>query len=173
MKNIVLIGMMGTFKTSAGKIVAKELKRDFIDTDKVLANRFGMSINQYFKKFGEQSFRGQEHLLCQELTQNSNLIISTGGGIVKNPKNIELLRQNGIIICLMASAEQIYSRIKNFKTRPLLNCPNPLERIRQILAEREYLYISLADTVINNNHMSASQTALKIIEYIQENSYKL
>ncbi|NLC17449.1 MAG: shikimate kinase [Clostridiales bacterium] len=170
MRNIVLIGMMGTFKTSAGKIVAKKLKKDFIDTDKVLSKRFGMSINHYFNKFGEQSFREQEYLLCQELAQKGNLVISTGGGIVKNPENIHLLKQNGIIICLMASAEQIYSRVKNSKTRPLLNCPDPLGRIKQILTEREHLYISLADTVIHNDYMTASQTAQKIIEYIQENS---
>lgn len=168
MKNIVLIGMMGTFKTTAGKIVAKQLQKEFVDTDKVLANNFKMSINRYFEKFGEQSFREQEHLLCQELAPKTDLVISTGGGIVKNPKNIELLKQNGIIICLKASPEQIYSRIKNAKNRPLLNCPNPLERIRELLAEREQLYTNFADTVIVNNYMSASQTAQKIIEYIQK-----
>ena len=168
MKNIVLIGMMGTFKTSSGKLVAKELNKKFIDTDKALADKFKMSINKYFEKFGEESFREQEHLLCKQLAGENDLVISTGGGIVKNPKNIELLRQNGVIICLMSSPEQIYSRIKNSKNRPLLNCSNPLERIREILAEREHLYKTLADTVIINNYMSAKDTAKKIIEYAQK-----
>ena len=168
MKNIVLIGMMGTFKTSSGKLVAKALNKKFVDTDKVLADKFKMSINKYFEKFGEESFREQEHLLCKQLAGENDLVISTGGGIVKNPKNIELLRQNGVIICLMSSPEQIYSRIKNSKNRPLLNCSNPLERIREILAEREHLYKTLADTVIINNYMSAQDTAKKIIEYAQK-----
>ncbi|HEY8443423.1 MAG TPA: shikimate kinase, partial [Clostridia bacterium] len=99
MKNIVLIGMMGTFKTSSGKLVAKELNKKFIDTDKALADKFKMSINKYFEKFGEESFREQEHLLCKQLAGENDLVISTGGGIVKNPENIQLLRQNGIIIC--------------------------------------------------------------------------
>ncbi|HEY8419832.1 MAG TPA: shikimate kinase, partial [Clostridia bacterium] len=116
----------------------------------------------------EESFREQEHLLCKQLAGENDLVISTGGGIVKNPENIQLLRQNGIIICLMSSPEQIYHRIKNSKNRPLLNCPNPLERIRQILAEREHLYKTLADTVIVNNYMSAQDTAKKIIEYAQK-----
>ncbi|HEY8423806.1 MAG TPA: shikimate kinase [Clostridia bacterium] len=168
MKNIVLIGMMGTFKTSAGKIVAKELNREFLDTDKVLSEKFKMSINRYFEIYGEQSFREQENLLCKELASKTDLVISTGGGIIKNPENIELLRQNGVIICLMASPEQIYSRIKNAKNRPLLNCPDPLARIKEILAEREHIYKSSADAVIVNNYMSAKDTAKKIIEYAQK-----
>lgn len=168
MKNIVLIGMMGTFKTTAGKLVAKKLGVKFLDTDKILASRFKMGIDKYFKKFGEQSFREQENKLCQELMDEQDAVISTGGGIIKNPQNIEALKKNGIIICLMASPNQIYNRIKNSRTRPLLKTPDPLSRIKEILAEREQIYRDCADTVINNDYMSGNQTADLILKYIKE-----
>jgi len=166
MKNIVLIGMMGTFKTTAGKILAKKLEQKFLDTDKILTSRFKMSIDKYFKKYGEQAFREQEHKLCLELSTQTNTVISTGGGIIKNINNIQALKKNGIIICLMASPEQIYARIKNSRTRPLLKSSDPLKRIKEILAEREQAYRQSADTVINNDYMSGDQTAEKILEYI-------
>lgn len=168
MKNIVLIGMMGTYKTTAGKIVAKKLGAKFLDTDKILAARFKMSIDKYFNKFGEQSFREEESKLCLELMYEQDAVISTGGGIIKNPENIKALKKNGIIICLMASPNQIYNRIKNFRTRPLLKTADPLIRIKEILAQREQIYIESADTVINNDYMSGNQTAELILKYIKE-----
>lgn len=167
MKNIVLIGMMGTYKTTAGKIVAKELKKKFLDTDKILASRFNMSINRYFEKYGEQSFREQEHMLCLELGDETDTVISTGGGVVKNYDNILAFKKNGIIICLSASPYQIYSRIKNSKTRPLLKSPNPLKKIEEILAERDPLYKKAADVIIHNDYMSGRQTAYAILDYIK------
>jgi shikimate kinase len=169
MKNIVLIGMMGTFKTTSGKIVAKILKKKFIDTDKILSSRFRMSIEKYFKVFGEQAFREQEQKLCLELSQASDSVISTGGGIIKNSQNIENLKKNGVIICLMASPDEIYSRIKNSHTRPLLKSSDPLNKIKKILAEREQLYIQSAQTVIYNDNISAQHTAQEIIQFINQN----
>lgn len=168
MKNIVLIGMMGTFKTTAGKIVAKRLGQKFLDTDKILTSRFKMSIDKYFEKYGEQSFREQEHKLCLDLSNEQNAVISTGGGIVKNINNIQALKKNGIIICLMASPEQIYARIKKSHTRPLLKSSDPLKRITEILTEREQAYKEWADTVINNDYMSGNQTADMILDYMKK-----
>lgn len=168
MKNIVLIGMMGTYKTSAGKIIAKKTGLSFIDTDAMLVERFKISISDFFKLYGEQEFREQESELIEELSDTDNTVIATGGGVIKRISNIEFLQKNGIIINITASAKYIYERVKTSQTRPLLKSFDPLKKIEDLLAERERIYRQYAEAVIDSDGLTSIQTADKIIDFLNE-----
>ena len=102
MKNIVLIGMSGVGKTTIGKALSKEMKRGFIDTDEIIANEAKLEIQDIFSTYGEDYFRKLESNLIDKISKDNNLIISTGGGIILNGKNIRKLKENGVIILLDA-----------------------------------------------------------------------
>ncbi len=97
MKNIVLIGMSGSGKSTVGEYIAKELNSDFLDTDDIIVSNTGKSIEYIFSNYGEEYFRELERLTINSLEHREDMVIATGGGIVLNPKNIERLRHNGIV----------------------------------------------------------------------------
>ena len=118
--NIVFIGFSGVGKTSVGQGLASLLKMDFYDSDLEIQKSAGLSISDFFEKYGEIRFRKAEHDTVKRLAQYENSVISTGGGIVLNKSNLDLLMRKGIVICLRARPEVIYSRIEIFNDRPLL-----------------------------------------------------
>lgn len=138
--NIVLLGFMGTGKTSVAKRLADDLRRQFIEMDTVIEEREGMSINEIFSKRGEPYFRKVESAIVKELGSKNGLVISAGGGVVLDPENIVELRKNGILICLNATPEEIYKRIGNERHRPLLNVEDPLKKIKELLDYRRVYY---------------------------------
>ena len=151
-KNIVLIGFMGTGKSSVGQRLAEKLKMAFIDMDREIEKITGLPINQIFRKHGEIRFRSEEKLLAQKLGHESNLVIATGGGVVLSQENIEALRENGILICLEASPEEILKRVKRKKaSRPLIKKEYGEEEIKAMLEEREAFY-ACTDFRINTNN---------------------
>jgi len=151
-KNIVLIGFMGTGKSSVGQRLAEKLKMAFIDMDREIEKITGLPINQIFRKHGEIRFRSEEKLLAQKLGHESNLVIATGGGVVLSQENIEALRENGILICLEASPEEILKRVKRKKaSRPLLKKEFGEKEIKAMLEEREAFY-ACTDFRINTNN---------------------
>ena len=109
--NYIFIGFMGCGKTTFGKKISKRLGYKFIDTDKYIEHREKTTISNIFEKFGEAYFRGIEAEICREFASARDMVIATGGGIIKNEKNIENLKKNGVIIYLKASPEHIYSNI--------------------------------------------------------------
>ncbi|MDD2511368.1 MAG: shikimate kinase [Syntrophomonas sp.] len=140
-KNIVLIGFMGTGKSSVGQRLAEKLKMKFVDMDREIEKITGLPISQLFRKHGEIRFRSEEKLLAQKLSCESNLVIATGGGVVLSQENIEALRENGILICLEASAEEILKRINRKKgSRPLLKKEIGEKDIKLMLEARETFY---------------------------------
>ncbi|MDD3270089.1 MAG: shikimate kinase [Syntrophomonadaceae bacterium] len=140
-KNIVLIGFMGTGKSSVGLKLAEKLKMKFVDMDREIEKVTGMSVSQLFRKYGEIRFRSEERLMAQKLGQQSNLVIATGGGVVLEDENIQLLRENGIMICLEASPADILARVSRKKgSRPLLKRDIKIEDIENMLQAREHLY---------------------------------
>ncbi len=141
-KNIILTGFMGTGKTTVGKLLARKLKRDFIDTDKLIEDRQGITIPEIFTDLGESAFRQMEADIARELGEREGLVISTGGRLMLDPANVAALSGRGRVFCLVATPEEILSRLKNDKDnrRPLLDVPNPGEHIVKLLQERKTGY---------------------------------
>ena len=131
---------MGCGKSSVGKEVARILDLKFIDTDLEIEKRTGKKISEIFAENGELFFRDLETKLCKELLNKDNMLISTGGGIVLRKENSDILRKNGLIFLLRASAETTFERIRHKKDRPLLQVENPMEKINELLEKREEFY---------------------------------
>ncbi len=137
--NIVLTGFMGTGKTTAGRLLAAQLGMEFVDTDELLEARHG-PIAEIFETRGEAAFRKLEHDLAQELSERRGVVISTGGRMMLDPKNVAALSRTGRVFCLVATPEEIYDRVSNDTarpTRPLLSVPDPRRQIVELLTERE------------------------------------
>ena len=161
-RNIALCGFMGTGKSSVGRLVAEQLRFDFLDTDTVLEARAGKTIAKIFEEQGEAAFREQEQRLVKELEARDRTVISTGGGLVVHPENLASLRRHAYLVCLWASPETIYARVKNQSHRPLLNGPEPLEKIRLLLAERKPFY-KQANALLNTELRSAREVAQQVL----------
>jgi 3-dehydroquinate synthase len=140
-QNIVLTGFMGTGKTTVGKLLAAQLGYDFVDTDDLIVSRIGQSISGFFKEQGEAAFRRMEASVAQELAEREGLVISTGGRMMLDPNNAALLGRRGRVFCLVATPEEIMERVASSKNvRPLLQVPNPLEHIVELMQQREKSY---------------------------------
>lgn len=160
--NIALIGFMGTGKSTVGRLVAEQLKFDFLDTDALIEQRSGKKITEIFAQHGEPAFRELEAQLVQELSQRHRTIISTGGGLPTNPSNLDSLKQHSLVVCLWATPEHIYERVRDQAHRPLLHDPEPLTKIRQLLSAREKFY-KQADVLLNSDLRSAREVAQQVI----------
>lgn len=163
MKNIVLIGFMGTGKTSVGKVIAKKLGFKFVDVDEVIERTTGMEISEIFSKFGEPRFRDIETEMIKLITQKTGQVIATGGGVVLKDENMERLKENGVIFCLQAPENVIFERVKHTKNRPLLQVENPEEKIKELLQKRMPLY-KKADFCIGTEGLTPEEVAEKIIK---------
>jgi shikimate kinase len=148
--NIVLIGPMGSGKTSVGRRLACVLKRDFFDSDFEIVTRTGVSIEHIFDVESEEGFRKRETAVLKDLCDISNIVIATGGGIVIKPENRELLKRNSFVVYLASSIEQLIMRTAKSKSRPLLEKSTDREKtIRDLIKQREPLYQEVADVVID------------------------
>ncbi|MFW2366195.1 MAG: shikimate kinase, partial [Desulforhopalus sp.] len=141
-KNIIFTGFMGTGKTTVGKMLAQKLDREFIDTDQLIEERQGLTIPEIFDQLGEPAFRKMEAAIARELGQREGLVISTGGRLMLDPANVDALSVNGRVFCLVATPQEILSRIESDTDhhRPLLDVPNPGEQIVELLQERRKGY---------------------------------
>ncbi|RVU84497.1 shikimate kinase [Leucothrix sargassi] len=151
-KNIFLVGLMGAGKSTVGRQLAKRLKVDFYDSDKVIVDRTGVPISTIFEIEGEDGFRERESQVIEELSGYDGCVIATGGGSLIRPENRDIIKEHGCVIYLRASAERLYARIKHDQARPLMQTDNPLQTLRDLLAEREPTYLSSADIVIRTGN---------------------
>lgn len=140
--NIILTGFMATGKTTIGKMLAKQLHLKFVDTDETIISRQGLSIPEIFEHLGEENFRKMETTIAGELAQQEGLVVSTGGRMMLDQVNVELLTQSGRVFCLTATAEEILSRLgkDTLNSRPLLAVPDPKKKIIELLEERKRGY---------------------------------
>jgi shikimate kinase len=149
--SLFLIGMMGAGKTTVGKLLARKLGFGFVDADRELEARSGVSISTVFELEGEDGFRRREELLIDELTLRSRIVLATGGGAVLREANRRHLHERGVVIYLRATADEIERRTLRDKSRPLLQTGDRRERIEQLLAERTPLYEQTAHVVVQSS----------------------
>jgi shikimate kinase len=161
-QNIALIGFMGTGKSSVGQMVAAQLHFTFLDTDHVIEARAGKMISEIFAQQGEPAFRELERNIVGELVSRKKTVISTGGGLPANPENLASLKTHSLVVCLWASPEKIWERVRSQTHRPLLREPDPLAKIRSLLADREPFYRE-ADVLLNTEMRSLKDVAQQVI----------
>jgi shikimate kinase len=159
--NIALIGFMGAGKSTVGHFLAEILGFELIDTDKVIESQTGRRISDIFSLEGEEAFRRLESSVVKELESAQGKVIATGGGLVMNPDNFASLRTHSLVACLWASPEVIYERVHHQSHRPLLQTPDPLESIRNLLTQRTPTY-QLADLLVGVDFRSPAETARHI-----------
>jgi shikimate kinase len=163
--NIYLVGFMGTGKTSVGCALAKSKKWNFVDLDELISLKQQRSISDIFAKDGEPYFRKVEKKILQEVSTQKHFVVSCGGGIVLDKENIKLMKQTGKIICLSASAKEIFKRVSGNSKRPLLAGNDPLKRIELLLKMRAPYYLQ-ADNFIDTTGLSIKQVTHKISRLI-------
>lgn len=165
-QNIVLIGFMGSGKTTVGRELHQRLGYPFTDTDRAIEERMGKKITEIFKEEGESAFRDFETLQLVELSKSTETrhIISTGGGIVVRPENRALLRKLGYVVWLHAPEDVIFERTSRNQDRPLLNHLDARDRIRHLLAEREPWYRETAHLKIDTAGLDSNEIATGILE---------
>lgn len=161
-RNLALIGFMGSGKSSVGRWVARRLRFAFLDTDEWITARAGKSIPQLFAEDGEARFRQYENDAVAALLACRRTVIATGGGLVAHADHLASLRTHALIVCLWASPEQLWERTRHQAHRPLLQTPEPLARIRELLAQREPYYRQ-ADVLIHTERRSVEEIARLVI----------
>ncbi len=166
--NIFLVGLMGAGKSTIGRQLARELGKQFRDSDSEIEKRTGVSIDVIFDIEGEQGFRRRETRMLQELVEERGIVLATGGGAVLASENRQLLRDNGWIIYLKASAEHLAGRVKLDRRRPLLQTGDKLAKIRELMTQREPVYQQLADMVVETNNRSIPRVVREISKMIKE-----
>jgi shikimate kinase len=163
MKNIVLIGFMGSGKTVISEALAKKSKRKLLDTDALIEATAGMRIKRVFAMYGEAYFRKLEAAAASAAAVETDAIIATGGGIVMRPANIKALKKNGAVIYLKNSFEVSAKRLKGREDRPLFDYKN-LEKTKELFKKRLPLYRAAADMTIETDKKSAGKVVDEIIK---------
>jgi len=163
LNNIVLVGFMGTGKSTVGALLAKQLGWEVVDVDAEIVKSEGRAISDIFQTEGEAAFRAIETAMLEKLLiDQRKLLIATGGGAVLAERNCELMLQHGLVVALLASAEQIVERVKHDTGRPLLQ-GDVEERVKLLMEQRKHAY-DFAPVAIDTTAMSAAEVAAAIVE---------
>jgi shikimate kinase len=163
--NIVLIGMRGTGKTTIARALARKLGMKQLDLDQIMSEKLSLSTPEIVAKHGWGYFRDQEAIIAKDIAGMKGVLISTGGGIVLRPDNIDALGRNGVIVLLSASLYTMVRRLEGSRNRPALTDKKTLRsEIQQVRRERQHLYQAAADVVINTDGLTPSRAADRIID---------
>ncbi|MDR1324206.1 MAG: shikimate kinase [Candidatus Margulisbacteria bacterium] len=160
--NIILIGFMGSGKTSTGRILAKQLGYKFFDTDQIIEQKNGLTCAKIFAQRGEEFFRKQETAVLKELYGLTNSIIATGGGIVLSAENRDFLKNLGAIVYLKTEPAETLKRVTDDPARPLLPKENKLAEIQKMLDIRQPLYLAAAQCIIATQTGQPEKAATEI-----------
>ncbi len=161
--NIFITGFMGTGKSTIARALSKKTKKKWIDMDYMIEEREGEPIVDIFNMQGETYFRKLEREVLSEIIRQENLIIATGGGALLDEKNYQLVKKNNIIILLKATPEVIFHRLQKEDNRPLLSGQNKLDRIANLMSQREDKY-SRFKHHIDTSNLTVEQVVEKIIK---------
>ena len=167
MKNIVLIGFMGTGKTTAGRLLANSLERPYINTDQLLEQESGMTISEIFRVHGEKYFRQKERDVIALVSDYEQVVIDTGGGAVTDPANMIRLKNSGILIALTARLDVILKRTEGCTSRPLLARPDKEKAVALLLQQRAKLY-KQADFTVDTSDLSPQLVAEEMLVLLRE-----
>lgn len=162
-QNIFLIGPMGVGKSSVGRLLAKQLQKNFFDSDQVVESLTGANIAWIFDIEGEAGFRKREAKVIDDLTNKQNIILSTGGGTVVTKENRQFLSQRGTVIFLHANLDNQYKRTRRDENRPLLQTENVREKIDQLWDDRLPLYEEIADYTFDTSDKSVTIVCQEIV----------
>jgi len=165
-RNIALTGFMGVGKSSVGRALADLLHYEFIDTDETIESNAGKSINRIFAEDGEPTFRTLESQIVQQLALRDKVVISTGGGLAVNADNLASLKTHALVVCLWASPDAIWERVRHQSHRPILQTVDPPARIRELLAQREPFY-KQADVLVNTDLRSPREVVQQVLHQFQ------
>lgn len=166
---IFLIGPMGAGKSTIGKQLAASLGLDFVDSDSVIRERTGVDIATIFEYEGEAGFRKREAKVIDELTQQDNLVLATGGGAVTTAEVANNLASRGFVIYLHCSPDQQFERTIHDKSRPLIQTDDPKATLQSLMENREPVYREVADLVVSTEKRSAASVTKEVNQYFDEN----
>jgi shikimate kinase len=166
-KQLALVGLPGSGKSTVGKQLSRRLQLPFLDSDHVIEQRLGCSIREYFEHAGEERFRDIESSVLDEITQAGAAVISTGGGSVLRPVNRQRLRERGQVVYLRSSPEELFRRLRHDRKRPLLQVDDPLQRLRDLFEQRDPLYRETAHFVIETGRPSVATLVNMIVMQLE------
>ena len=164
---IALVGLPGSGKSTIGRQLARRLALPFVDSDQVIEQRLGCSIREFFEREGEDRFRDIESTVVDEITAGAACVLSTGGGAVLRDVNRERLRERCRVVYLRSLPEEVFRRLRHDRNRPLLQVADPLQRLRDLHAERDPLYREVAHYVIETGRPSVPTLVNMIVMQLE------
>jgi shikimate kinase len=164
---VSLVGLPGSGKSTVGKHLARHLRFGLFDTDHVIEQRIGCSVKQYFEQSGETAFRNLEQQVLAELALRTGVVLSTGGGAVLRDANRMVLKQYSVVVYLHSKPEEIYRRLRFDQTRPLLQVADPMQKLRELYAQRDALYKDVAHIAVETGRPSVSTLVHQILSELK------
>ena len=166
--NVFLVGPMGVGKTTIGRALAEQMKLEFFDSDKEIEASTGADIPWIFDVEGEQGFRERELRMIGTLSKRKQIVLATGGGAILAKKTRKRLKKRGLVVYLRASIKRQVERTSRDKNRPLLRTENPEETIKELMAQREPLYLEVADIIVDTNQRNPRSVSAEIMRQIRK-----
>lgn len=166
--NVILIGMMGSGKTTVGRLLAKQLGKTFIDSDEEIQRRTGVTIPHIFDVEGEVGFRQRESAALEDLAERSDLVLATGGGAIISPHNRSILKASGVVVYLKSNVHDLWQRTRHDTNRPLLQTADPRGKLQELFEQRDPLYAEIADIVMHTGKQSVHVLLMRLQQRLQE-----
>lgn len=165
-RNLVLIGMMGTGKSTVGRLLAARLGRPFADTDTAVERAAGSSVAATFDRAGERTFRAIESEEVRKIAALRGQVLAVGGGAVLDPSNVTFLRATGDLILLDAAPEELAARVEGDNTRPLLaGAADPVSRLASLRAERDEVYLAAAAHLVDTTRLTPAEVVERVLDW--------
>jgi shikimate kinase len=165
-KNIALIGFMAVGKSAIGRTLAKKLRRRFVDLDRVIERAEGSKVREIFEHKGEAYFRQLEKQALADVLEENNQVIATGGGVILDDQNLQILREKALLIGLSAEMDVLLARAGDATKRPLLQGSNRREKIEILLRQRAARYAQ-AHVTIDTSNLTVDQVVKKIMGMLE------
>ncbi|HET7488244.1 MAG TPA: shikimate kinase [Acidimicrobiales bacterium] len=166
-RRILLVGMMGSGKSTVGRALARRLGYPYLDSDEQVIRRTGLTVPELFAERGESAFRAEEkRALAEAVTSDGPVVVSVAGGAVLDPDNRHRLHQGGTVVWLRAGLPTLTARVGTGEGRPLLG-EHPAAAMALLYARRRPLYAALADVVVDVDHRTPQQVVEKILQAVR------